>query len=114
MSISLVGATLHVKDVDRSLEFYRKLPDTSVMFHIPGRFALLRIGSGRLGILEDQKRAFHLEIDCEDLDVTYAKLHELGVKTEGPPTVRPWGERDLWVMDPDGNLVEFGQQRKKS
>jgi hypothetical protein len=41
-------------------------------------------------------------------------LQELGVKTEGPPTDRPWGERDLWVIDPDGNLVEFGQQRKKS
>jgi len=114
MSISLVGATLHVTDVERSLEFYRKLPDAAVIFHMAGRFALLRIGTGRLGLLADQKRAFHLEVDCEDLDTTYAKLQELGVKTEGPPTDRPWGERDLWVLDPDGNLVEFGQQRKKS
>lgn len=111
MSISLVGATLHVADVDRSLEFYRKLPDTALMFHMPGRFALLRIGTGRLGLLSDQKRPFHLEVDCLDLDATYAKLQELGVKTEGPPTTRPWGMRDLWVIDPDGNLVEFGQAK---
>ena len=50
MNLSLVGLTLHVSDVDRSLEFYRKFPGASVMFHMPGRFALLKIGSGRLGI----------------------------------------------------------------
>ena len=111
MSISLVGATLHVADVERSLAFYQRLPGASLMFHMNGRFALLRIGAGRLGLLKDDKRPFHLELDSQDLDATYAQLQELGVKTEGPPTVRPWGERDLWVIDPDGNLVEFGQAR---
>ena len=111
MSISLVGATLHVADVERSLAFYQRLPGASLMFHMNGRFALLRIGAGRLGLLKDDKRPFHLEVDCPDLDATYAQLQELGIKTDGPPTVRPWGERDLWVIDPDGNLVEFGQAR---
>ena len=39
MSISLVGLTLHVADVERSLNFYKRLPDSS----------LLRVSSGRLG-----------------------------------------------------------------
>jgi catechol 2,3-dioxygenase-like lactoylglutathione lyase family enzyme len=110
-TISLVGATLHVADVERSLAFYQRLPGASLMFHMKGRFALLRIGTGRLGLLQDQKRPFHLEVDCADLDATYAELQQLGVATEGPPTTRPWGERDLWVIDPDGYLVEFGQAR---
>jgi catechol 2,3-dioxygenase-like lactoylglutathione lyase family enzyme len=108
MSVSLVGLTLHVKDVERSLDFYRRLPNSSVLFHMTGKFALLQVGSGRLGLLQDQKRPFHVEIDCQDLDATHALLKQSGFETEGP-TKRPWGERDVLVVDPDGNLVEFGE-----
>src|SRR5262249_48064930 len=108
MSISLVGVTLHVADVERSLSFYQRLPESSILFHMPGTFALLRVGSGRLGLLSDQKRKFHVEIDCQDLDATCALLKEAGFEAEGP-TTRAWGERDALVIDPDGNLVEFGQ-----
>ena len=108
MSISLVGLTLHVADVERSLNFYKRLPNSSILFHMPGKFALLKVGSGRLGLLQDQKRAFHVEIDCQDLDATCALLKEVGFQPDGP-TTRPWGERDALVTDPDGNLVEFGE-----
>ena len=110
MNVSLVGLTLHVADVERSLSFYKRLPDCSILFHMPGRFALLRIGGGRLGLIADQKRPFHVEIDCLDLDATSALLKQSGFQTEGP-TTRPWGERDVLVVDPDGNLLEFGQAR---
>ena len=49
MSISLVGVTLHVADVERSLAFYQRLPDAAVLFHMHGKFALIRVGDGRLG-----------------------------------------------------------------
>jgi catechol 2,3-dioxygenase-like lactoylglutathione lyase family enzyme len=108
MSISLVGLTLHVADVERSLNYYKQLPNSSVLFHMPGKFALLQVGSGRLGLLQDRKRPFHVEIDCQDLDATCALLKKSGFQLEGP-TPRPWGERDALAIDPDGNLVEFGQ-----
>jgi catechol 2,3-dioxygenase-like lactoylglutathione lyase family enzyme len=108
MSISLVGLTLHVADVEQSLAFYKRLPGSEVLFYMPGKFALLRVGGGRLGLLQDQKRPFHIEIDCQDLDATCAVLKESGFQAEGP-TTRAWGERDVLVVDPDGNLVEFGQ-----
>jgi catechol 2,3-dioxygenase-like lactoylglutathione lyase family enzyme len=111
MGINLVGLTLHVADVDRSLEFYKRLPDSSILYHMPGQFALLSVGSGRLGLLRDQKRPFHVEIDCDDLDATCALLKDSGFPAEGP-TTRPWGERDVLVVDPDGNLVEFGEAHK--
>ena len=110
MTISLVGLTLHVADVERSLNFYKRLPDSSIIFHMPGKFALLRVGTGRLGLLQDQKRPFHIEIDCQDLDITCALLKESGFQLDGP-TARAWGERDALVVDPDGNLIEFGQAR---
>lgn len=106
MPVSLAGLTLHVADVDRSLAFYRRLPGSEVLFHLPSRFALLRVGEGRLGLLADQKRAFHVELETADLDATVEQLRGLGFEVDGP-TQRPWGERDALVLDPDGNLLEF-------
>jgi hypothetical protein len=75
------------------------LPGSSMLFHMPGKCALVKVGDGRLGLLQDQKRPFHFEIDCRDLDATCALLTESGFQLEGP-TSRPWGERDALVVDP--------------
>ena len=48
MTVAFAGVTLHVADVERSLAFYRQLPGVTVMFHMPDRFALLKVGTGRL------------------------------------------------------------------
>jgi catechol 2,3-dioxygenase-like lactoylglutathione lyase family enzyme len=106
MTVSLVGLTLHVADVDRSLEFYRGLPGATVLFHIPGRFALLRLGQGRLGLLADRSRPFHVELEVPGLDAAAADLRARGIDIDGP-TERHWGERNVLVRDPDGNLLEF-------
>ena len=107
MDVSLAGLTLHVSDVDKSLEFYERLPGAVVVFHLPGRFALLRFGAGRLGLLADRGRAFHVEFQVPDLDDAAARFRDLGMTVDGP-TARQWGERDILVHDPDGNLLEFG------
>ena len=53
------------------------------------------------------ERRFHVEMGTEDLDQLYTQLKTLGIETEGPPNQRPWGIRDLHVIDPDGNVLEF-------
>ena len=113
MTVSLVGLTLHVSDVDRSVEFYRRLPGAAVMFHLPGRFAMLRLGQGRLGLLADQKRPFHVELEVSDLQAAAADLRGLGFEIDGP-TRRQWGEEDVLLVDPDGNLLEFATPRPQS
>ena len=110
MTVSLAGLTLHVADVDRSLAWYRQLPGAAVLFHLPGRFAMLQLGSGRLGLLADRKRSFHVELEVPDLDAAVADLRGRGIDGDGP-TVRPWGERDFLVEDPDGNLLELSAGR---
>ena len=35
------------------------------------------------------------------------------MKTRARRTDRPWGERDLWVLDPDVDLVQFGSSEGK-
>lgn len=110
MTVTLAGLTLHVTDLERSLAFYRRLPGATVLFHLPDRFALLKFGTGRLGLLADQKRQFHVELEVPDLEAAAVALRELGIEADGP-TTRAWGERDILVQDPDGYLLEFAAAR---
>ena len=107
---SLEGLTLHVADLDRSLEFYSKIPGARVLVHRPGQFAMLQIGKARLGLLaRAQSLGFHLEVETGDLEAMYAHLRAAGIEPKTPPMKKPWGEVDFIVADPDGNLVEFGE-----
>lgn len=108
MNINLAGITLHVKDVEQSLAFYSRFPGVELTTHRPGEFALLKVGGERLGLLKHGKNSFHMELDTDDLDAMYESLLAAGIKTDGPPTQRPWGQRDLYLVDPDGNMIEFG------
>jgi catechol 2,3-dioxygenase-like lactoylglutathione lyase family enzyme len=49
----------------------------------------------------------HVEFEVPDLDATAAQLRDLSMTIDGPAQ-RKWGERDILVQDPDGNLLEFG------
>ena len=48
MTINLGGITLQVQDVERSLEFYQRIPGVELMLHRPSEFALLKVCQGRL------------------------------------------------------------------
>ena len=103
--VSLEGLTLHVANVERALEFYSRIPGTRVEVHRPGSFALLSIGNGRLSLLKEGPT--HLEFDTPDPDRLYQQLKAAGLPVEAPPALKPWGEYDFTIHDPDGNCLEF-------
>jgi catechol 2,3-dioxygenase-like lactoylglutathione lyase family enzyme len=105
--VSLEGLTLHVADLGRSLSFYSRIPGATVEFHRPGLFAMVRIGRGRLGLLQRGAGRFHVELEVDDLDAMYETLRRAGIEPKGPPVRHPWGERDFQVIDPDGFVLEF-------
>ena len=105
--VSLEGLTLHVADLERSLAFYSRIPGATVEFHRPGLFAMVRIGRGRLGLLQRAAGRFHVELEVDDLDAMYETLRRAGIEPKGPPVRHPWGERDFQVIDPDGFVLEF-------
>jgi catechol 2,3-dioxygenase-like lactoylglutathione lyase family enzyme len=105
---TLEGLTLHVADLERSIAFYSKVPGADLTLHIPGQFAMFKIGAGRLGLLQHGETKFHVEIETDDLDAMHAALIEAGLEPNGPPTTHEWGQRDFLVYDPDGNMIEFG------
>lgn len=42
-------------------------------------------------------------------DALYEEFKGRGVNLK-PPEVRPWGMKELYVIDPHGNLLKFGEQ----
>ena len=115
MQAILEGLTLHVDDVERSRDFYARIPGAVMEAHRPGEFALFRIGQSRLGLLTRRFLAaggpgFHVEISTAaegGVDALYDAVRAAGLEPAGPPANRSWGERTFHVKDPDGNLLEF-------
>jgi len=114
MDASLEGLTLHVADVERSRDFYLRIPGAVLIDHRPGDFALLQIGGARLGLLTTRYLrgggpGFHMEISTSSdaVDALYEQVRAAGIEPDGPPADRSWGERTLHVTAPDGNLIEF-------
>lgn len=114
MQTKLTGLTLHVDDVERSREFYLRIPGAVLVQHRPGEFALLRIGEEKLGLLAaralpEGSPGFHMEISSTlaGVDALYEQVRAAGIEPEGPPANRWWGERTFHVSDPDGNRIEF-------
>jgi catechol 2,3-dioxygenase-like lactoylglutathione lyase family enzyme len=104
---SLGGLTLHVRDVERSRDFYRKIPSFKQVAHRPGQFALFEVGDGLLGLLQLPKPGFHVEIDVSDLDEMYRRLAATDLQPSSLPRDRPWGERTINLVDPDGYVLEL-------
>ena len=116
------GLTLTVESVERSIAFYSGLLGLKVEWNAAPAFAMLRVGTGTIGLLsvaearkegvEDtnaaQKRAIHVELSTDDLDGLYEELKSAGVVFHQPPHDEPW-ERSMTAFDPDGYAVEFAQ-----
>lgn len=58
-------------------------------------------------------RRFAYYFDCQDVDALYAelesKLSALPVEDVHGPADKPYGQRELLILAPDGNLIAFGQ-----
>lgn len=119
------GLTLTVESVENSIAFYRGKLGLTVEVNAAPAFAMMRLGSGTIGLLSvvearkegvadsspAQKAAIHVELSTDDLDGLYEELKAKGVAFHQPPHDEPW-ERSMAAFDPDGYAVEFAQGRR--
>lgn len=47
-------------------------------------------------------------IRVANADALYDEFKTKNIKIQ-PPAIRPWGMKELYVIDPSGNLLKFGQ-----
>jgi catechol 2,3-dioxygenase-like lactoylglutathione lyase family enzyme len=43
-----------------------------------------------------------------DVDECFGEFSSRGIKAVEPPTDKPWGAREMVLLDPDGNRLRFG------
>jgi lactoylglutathione lyase len=123
---------LFVSDVTRSLIFYRDI--LGFRFDKPAKPDGVEGYSGRLKIgIYDRSwlpklfgdrgkqmisgSPFLLSMTVDDLDQVYQQIcdRQLSIQESklfdiiSPPEVMPWGQRILFLSDPDGNILEIVQ-----
>ena len=111
---------MHVADVEATTRFFEDILGFEVLYRQVGYAYIEREGCG-IRILEAGEgnpllpgnRRFRYYIDVRDVDGLYAelkpKLDRLPKKDVHGPADKPYGQRELLVKVPDGDLIAFGQ-----
>lgn len=117
--------TLVVQDLDRSRDFYVSLLGMEEVarpaFSFPGLW--FQAGSTQIHLIESNadsgppghaidpgariSRTHHLAFEVDDAHAAAATLQERGLSLADGPKQRPDGPTQVYVLDPDGYLVEL-------
>jgi catechol 2,3-dioxygenase-like lactoylglutathione lyase family enzyme len=120
MKLDMIG--IAVKDMARSLEFYRKLgweiptgleaePHVEIVLENGLRFAwdslALMVSLEPDFKISPQSIGAFLCSSPQEVDTKYQALLEAGVEGHRPPWDAFWGQRYAIIKDPDGNTVDL-------
>lgn len=111
---------MHVPDLEKALAFFNDVLGFATLFR-GGDYAYVHRETVGIRIMQNRgedgappgNRRFAYYIDVRDVDALYAELKpKLDTLPEGDvhgPANKSYGQRELLVLAPDGNLLAFGQ-----
>jgi catechol 2,3-dioxygenase-like lactoylglutathione lyase family enzyme len=111
---------MHVADLDSAVHFFTATLGFEALIRAAD-YAYLQRETVGMRILEQSgedgappgNRRFGYYIDVHDVDALYAELKpKLDTLPKGDvhgPINQPYGQRELMIVAPDGNLLVFGQ-----
>jgi catechol 2,3-dioxygenase-like lactoylglutathione lyase family enzyme len=115
---------MHVTDIERALMFFTDILGFKTLLRFEN-YAYIHRETVGFRLLEQigedgappGNRRFAYYIDVHDVDALYAELKpKLDTLPKGDvhgPADKGYGQRELLVLAPDGNLIAFGQAIKK-
>src|SRR5262245_57511054 len=110
---------MHVPDLSRALAFFNDVLGFRTLFQA-GNYAYVQRESAAIRMLENcgeegappGNRRYAYYVDVRDVDALYAELKpKLDVLPRGDvfgPVDQEYGQRELVILAPDGNLIAFG------
>jgi catechol 2,3-dioxygenase-like lactoylglutathione lyase family enzyme len=123
---SSVHTGLFVEDLKKMVAFYRDILGFEADWD-GGPFASFKVNDGGL-FMFDRKlfaaamnqpysppKGFNQTMEIgigvptkEDVDREFERLTSLGIPSlTGKPVTQPWGQRNFWIADPEGNYIEI-------
>lgn len=114
---------MHVPDIEAAVRFFEDILGFKTLYR-QGDYAYLHRETAGFRILQNRgddgappgNRRFSYYIDVRDVDALYAalkpKLDTLPAKDVHGPADKPYMQRELLVLAPDGNLIAFGHAIK--
>jgi hypothetical protein len=125
MNFIQITPFMHVGDLESALAFFNDIVGFKALIHTEDYAYIEREGVG-IRILKNHgsdgappgNRRFAYYVDVRDVDALYAELKpKLDTLPKGDvhgPADKLYGQRELLVLAPDGNLLAFGQAIKRS
>ncbi len=110
---------IHVPDIEAALSFFNALGFAT--YFCAGTYAYVQRECAGVRLLQNEgddgappgNRRFAYYIDVEDIEALYQELKpKLDAMPKGDvhgPADKPYNQRELCVLAPDGNLLVFGQ-----
>jgi catechol 2,3-dioxygenase-like lactoylglutathione lyase family enzyme len=114
-----VTPVMHVDDIDRAVAFFTDILGFTAHLSFEN-YAYVQRETASFRIMRNQgsdgappgNRRFAYYIDVDDVDALYAelkpKLDTLPARDVHGPADKSYGQRELLVLAPDGNLIAFG------
>ncbi|MGZ3428140.1 MAG: bleomycin resistance protein [Polyangia bacterium] len=114
---------MHVEDLERALAFFSDILGFETKFRADG-YAYVHRETAGIRIMQNVgddgappgNRRFAYYVDVRDVDALYAelkpKLDTLPADHVHGPADKPYGQRELCVLAPDGNVLAFGHAIK--
>lgn len=121
-----VHTGLFVENIEKMVAFYRDILGFEAEWD-GGPFARFEVNDGGLFMFSRKQfaidvkqpyappRGFNQTMEIgigvptkADVDREYERLTGLGiVSLLGAPVTQPWGQRNFWIADPEGNYIEI-------
>ena len=110
MAIAATVPVLASLDLAQSRQFYEERLGFACLLQMSDYLILARDGC-ELHFWLCQERHVAENTSCyvrADTEALHADFAQRGLPL-APPVVRPWGMKELYVIDPHGNLLKFGE-----
>ena len=128
MPFSIEHVTIRVRDMEASVEYYRRMFGAQVILrrNLAGekKIAFLRIGDSMLELMgfgpasepvdaREHYGVHHIGIKTDNFDATYKDLKAKGAEFLGEPFEPTPGIRLVFMRDPNGAVIELAQRDPK-
>lgn len=114
--VEFISATpvLASLDIERSVDFFVSKLGFEKLYAVPGQYGIVRNGAVSIHFWACLDTRIPQETSCrvqvKEIERLFQQCQSFGiVQAKAPLEMKPWGNKELSILDLDGNLVTFSE-----